>query len=320
MHQARKGGDEMMLSRSKVVYRDEEHDYHLDGVLLSGVTPIVNWMYPKTYDGISDAVLAKAADWGSLVHKSIELYDTMGIIPNGDGVEDYVQDYINLKSEIGFNVLESEWLVDDGANIASSIDKVMEIGGEVWIGDIKTTSSLHKENVRLQLSIYAYLLKLNNPGLVVGGMAAIWLPKHQYGKPKWVAFEPIADDMVKDIITAYLAGADPTPYRDALSNPVSVVGNNLPLDIAQYEAQIAQWSRLAKDYTDKIDALKDGLMGLMKKQGITKYDGKLISLTYKMGGIRTTFDSKRFQNECPDIYAQYLKESAYKESLTLKIK
>ena len=58
-----------------------------------------------------------AAEHGSLVHAKCELYDAMGV---GDDMEE-VQAYIRLLTDAGLKTLESEYLVDDGEAIASSI-------------------------------------------------------------------------------------------------------------------------------------------------------------------------------------------------------
>ena len=67
------------LRKSPVVFHDKEHRYDLDGQDLHGITPIIAWLFPNTYQGIPQSVLNKAAEYGSLIHSKCELYDSLGI-------------------------------------------------------------------------------------------------------------------------------------------------------------------------------------------------------------------------------------------------
>ena len=67
------------LTRSSVVFDQEAHTYHLDGVELSGVTTMLKKMlFADKYAGISEEVLAKAAQYGTSVHEGVELFETLG--------------------------------------------------------------------------------------------------------------------------------------------------------------------------------------------------------------------------------------------------
>ena len=41
------------LVSSPVVFNEEHHTYTLNGHQLSGVTPIIAWLFPDTYRGIT---------------------------------------------------------------------------------------------------------------------------------------------------------------------------------------------------------------------------------------------------------------------------
>ena len=139
------------LKESSVIFNETEHTYTLKGKKLGGVTAIVKWLFPDTYTDIPEAVLMKAAAHGSLIHSKCELYDTCGL---GDDLPE-VQEYIRLKAENSLTTEANEYLVDDGKDIASSIDVVFSKGedGCYPLADIKTTSKIHVDNVTLQLSI-----------------------------------------------------------------------------------------------------------------------------------------------------------------------
>lgn len=199
------------LKESSVIFNEAEHTYTLNGKKLGGVTAIVKWLFPDTYTDIPETVLMKAAAHGSLIHSKCELYDTCGL---GDDLPE-VQEYIRLKAENSLTTEANEYLVDDGKDIASSIDVVFSKGedGCYPLADIKTTSKIHVDNVTLQLSIYAYLFELCNKGKKAGKLYVIWLPKEKYGKAELMELKRVPTAACKKIIKAYLAKEDSTPYR-----------------------------------------------------------------------------------------------------------
>jgi len=289
-----------------------------DGSLYKGVTPIVSWVYPKTYKGIPEDVLQRAADYGSMVHAAIETYDVTGL----QGGEPYVQDYATLKDIYGLETVCNEYLVDDGQAVASSIDLVMERDGSVVLADIKTTSKIHDGNVTLQLSIYAWLFELRNPGIKVDDIAAIWLPKPQYGSAELRYLQRIPSDVIARLVGDYLAGADPTPWREMFSGVVPVDAK-LPVDMKNVEYKIVTMECTIKELKAKRDALKAGLSDLFAAHGVKKWTGELLSITLKNGGTRKGFDYKRMIKEHPELaemFAQYETETEYKESLLFTIK
>ena len=57
----------------------------------------------------------------------------------------------------------------------------------------------------------------------------------------------------------------------------------------------------------------------MNNLGIKKFIINGLSATIKDGSTRTTIDSKRLKEECPDIYEAYSKTSEVKSSITLSV-
>ena len=57
------------LYQSPVLFDVDRHDYTLNGEKLSGVTPIIAWLFPDTYKGIPKHILDQAAEYGTLIHK-----------------------------------------------------------------------------------------------------------------------------------------------------------------------------------------------------------------------------------------------------------
>ena len=304
------------LNESRVHFDELTHTYTLDGMMLSGITPVVGWLYPETYKDIPEAVLAKAAEYGTMVHKQIELADTLGV-----DTDENAQAYKTMRDANGCQTIRNEYLVTDGEKYASSIDLVMGDATGIVLGDIKTTSQLHHDNVRVQLSLYAYLFELMNPTAKVTKLVAVWLPKHQYGRPEWVELDRIQSEWCEGVLNAYDKGADPAPWRAEIGMPMPVKADNtLPVDIREVEKEIANIEEQAKQLKAKSDELRAGLLRVFEENNVKKYDGELLTITRKEASTREDFDKKAFQQAHPDMYAQFVKKTNVKSSLLIKVK
>lgn len=96
------------LYNSPVLFNEDGHTYTLEGHTLQGVTPIIAWLFPETYKGIPQSILENAAQYGGMIHKKIELADSMGIVD-----DQVVRDYMELKEQKGVKTLVNEYLVSD---------------------------------------------------------------------------------------------------------------------------------------------------------------------------------------------------------------
>lgn len=83
--------------------------------------------------------------------------------------------------------------------------------------------------------------------------------------------------------------------------------------------KIIEFNKLKKEMEYQEKLLKDGLMNLMNEKGIKKFITKGLSATIKDGSTRTTVDSKRLKEECPDIYEAYSKTTEVNPSLILTV-
>lgn len=304
------------LTDTSVHFDELTHTYELDGRMLSGITPVVGWLYPETYKDIPEAVLAKAAEYGTMIHKQIELADTLGV-----DTDDNAQAYKTMRDAHGCHTIRNEYLVTDGEKYASSIDLVMTDATGIVLGDIKTTSQLHRDNVRVQLSLYAYLFELMNPTAKVTKLVAVWLPKPQYGRPEWVELDRIPVDWCEGVLNAYAEGADPAPWRAEIGIQMPVKADDtLPVDIREVEKEIAHIEEQEKQLKAKSDELRAGLLRVFEENNVKKYDGEYLTITRKDASTREDFDKKAFQQAHPDMYAQFLKKTIVKPSLLIKVK
>ena len=71
------------------------------------------------------------------------------------------------------------------------------------------------------------------------------------------------------------------------------------------------------EYQEKL--LKDGLMKAMQQIGKENFIIDGLSATIRKGTTRTSIDSTKLKEECPEIYEAYSKTSEVKPSITLTI-
>jgi hypothetical protein len=148
----------MIVFAPGVTFDKEKHEYHYQGVKLSGVTCKVG---PKTsYGHMSESfkgVLGELAAEGNHVHDAVEEWIKSGftkwntIHPNAIFVRDKLLEMGNMK-------IQAETLVSDFKFYASPIDvMIFHKKNTIDIYDIKR--SFNRDYVAWQLSIYKYLIE-----------------------------------------------------------------------------------------------------------------------------------------------------------------
>lgn len=304
------------LYNSPVLFNEDGHTYTLEGHTLQGVTPIISWLFPETYKGIPQSILENAAQYGGMIHKKIELADSMGIVD-----DQVVRDYMELKEQKGVKTLVNEYLVSDERRIASSIDIVMD-NLDLW--DVKTTSKVHIPNVTMQLSIYAWLFEEQNPGLKSGDLYCCWLPKPQYGKADLIKLNRVSADICKEIVQMWCCGADPLQARAILAQTgfqmekQRTVGE-VPISMQDLMDELITISDTKKQLEEREKSIKDVLLQQMSDAGADKWANDLIEVTRKGAYERTSIDSTRLKKEQPDLFERFKKVTKVAESITYKV-
>lgn len=289
----------MKLKESWVVFNEEEHTYTLNGKQLHGITGMLSrQLFPDKYKDVPEFILNKAKERGTAVHKDCEFTDATGLEPQTtEG-----KNYLTLRE--GFNVVANEYTVSDNEYFASNIDCVWEKDGEVVLADIKTTSKLDEEYLSWQLSIYAYLFELQNPELKVSKLYGVWL-RDDISKLVEINRKPMED---------ILALLESEKRGDVFSKVEDMLITRSAIEI------LIDARKQAEYYQEQYKKIEQALLQAMVEHNVKSWDAELIKATYTPAGERTTFDSKRFQEEHPDLYKEYLKKTPSKESIRITLR
>lgn len=305
------------LKQCSVVFNPEDHTYYLPekDKYLSGITGMLErQLFPDTYAGIPEAIIKQAAEYGTSVHQSIETFDMDW---ENNGTQE-VADYISLTSENGLVHETSEYLITDGENYASMIDKVYRVDETTFdIGDIKTYGLMtpdKREKARFQLSVYAYLFELMNKKAKV---RRIFILHIRNKAKKDGSFDHISDfielvripsEIVKDLL-----------YTDSIgqqfSNPYAI-----PEDIKSQESVIRKLIQAKTDAETRLNSIKARILSLMEAQDIKSWCTETMRITRKLPTTRSSFSLADFKEAHSDIdIAPYMKTSLVAGSITITL-
>ena len=293
------------LVESQVAFNQEEHTYSLGGIALKGITGMIkSQLFPDMYKDIPQWILDRAAERGTMVHESIELFDA-GFEPKDTTPE--LESYKRIKRENELTTLANEYIVTDREHFASAIDLVLCKGDDVILADLKTTYTLDKEYVRWQLSIYAYLFELQNPELKVSKLYALWL---RDDKSEFAEVKRVESDTIKDLLQCEIDGRK--------FNAPANKADNMPSEIKQAEKAVYTLVQQIKELEAQKKALSQGLLKLMQKHGVKTYKGDYITLSRKAASTREDIDKAMLKKEYPEAYAACMKITNISESLQIR--
>ena len=180
------------------------HEYKLNGRPLPTVSQIVRLITGDTYAGIPKHILNNAAEFGTAVHKSIELYNETFIIKYTDDFKMAycLSQWVKLRPKFD-DIIENEIMVHYRDLFAGTFDSIAIKDGELILIDYKTTSRFYRENVTIQLNLYRIAYEWMT-GKKVRRLAAVWLPKDRPGKIEYLAI--LDDDELLNTVEAVLKG------------------------------------------------------------------------------------------------------------------
>jgi len=298
------------LKESGVVFNAEDHTYFLGDKQLQGITStLIHRAFPHDYDGVSEEKLRERAAYGHQVHEMLEFCITNGL--DSDMPEWKMFKFMMVDHEL--TVIRTEYIVTDYSDYASPIDIVaMRDDGSIVLIDIKTNYAAPIEKATPQLSWYKRHFEKMNPDLKVSQLAVVWV-RNDAKRGELSGYYPItpwADEALDLLIEA-----------DKKDKPFDIqkTYGNLPAQFASVENEVASIETQVKALQERQKELKQGLYDLMTENNIKSWTGSKVKLTRVLPTKKTSFDSKAFKADHPDLFKEYSKESESAGSLRITV-
>jgi hypothetical protein len=141
-------------------FREDTHQYFLDGVEFPSVTQICRFISREKNDKAPPHLLEAAADRGRRVHEYCMLYDYDALEEVDSDCVGYVKAYQAFLRD--YRVVAWWFVEKPSANadlgFAGTIDRYGWIDGEFCLVDIKTSSVVDVDSLSAQLCGYALLI------------------------------------------------------------------------------------------------------------------------------------------------------------------
>lgn len=285
-------------------FDEREHKYYDEEKELISVTQLLrkHGLAPD-YSGVSQEVLNRKAERGTLIHEEIETYNKTGAI--GFTKECLTFAHYIYKNKV--HVVESEKIVYNDI-VAGKFDLLLEDNGKYIIADIKTTYSLHKESVAWQLSLYAYLF---DEMILAEKGQAFHFDKDGTLNVVGIPLKPIEE--VEKLLEAERKG-------EIYKQPV--------ISISEYEIELIKTTSAIierakaeqKEAELNLNKIKESILSAMEENGVKSLENEYFKITYVDPVEKTLIDGTRLKNERPEIAEQYSKTSLQKASVRITLK
>ncbi len=302
------------LKESNVIFDEEAHTYQLNGRFLSGITSLLDRQFGYSYDGVPKDVLEEARIYGTMLHKELEAFDSLW---ENSGSQE-LADYIEICKNNGLKHSASEYLISDGENYASMIDKVYRQSDDTFdLCDVKSYGVMTPQKqakARWQLSIYAYLFELQNMKAKVGRLFIIHLRNKMKKDGTFdhindiIFVDRIPSEICKDLLDTDLRGEQ---FKDPFE---------IPDDISSQEAEIRELMETKTSVEERLATIKANILSKMESLDIRTWATNTMRLTRKLPSTRASFNSSLFKADHPDMdFSRYEKLSQVAGSLVITV-
>lgn len=291
----------------KVKFNKKNHTYTLikdngEKINLVSVTTLLKkHEITPDYSNVNENVLKAKAERGSVIHEELEQY----INHKKLGFTNELENFIKACKKHNILPSKSEFMVWND-EIAGTVDVAGIIDGQTFLGDFKTTTTLHREAVAWQLSLYAYLMNEKFDKFL-----CIHFPDED--TCNIVEIKPIEQEEIERLL-------------ECERNCELFQKKTLELDTVSCEKILTIQQELKtlddrKKELEKAESeLKQMLIEKMEETGVKSIDNEYFKITYVAPTTRETIDSARIKKELPEIAEQYVKTSAIKASVRITLK
>jgi hypothetical protein len=294
----------------KIEFNEELHRYtNEDGKELISTTQLLKLAkISPDYSAVRSDILKASSEKGTLIHKEIEEYSKLGM----NGFTKECEEFAKYLKTNNISVLASERLVAD-KNIAGTIDLVLydNVRDKRILADIKTTSTIHKDSVSWQCSIYKYLWEYDGEP-TIDELQVFHFTKDGELKVKAVAEK--SKNSIEDLFSWYESHSE-EPFVPTLE-----VSERAVAELVNAQEIIERYQKGLEEMQQKVATIREAIVQAMKDNGVSKFENDKIVISYIAPSTRTSLDSKALKEECPDIYKKYEKQTQTNEQVRIKLK
>lgn len=194
--------------KTKIEFIEDTHTYlNEDGIIIPSVSALIRFKFNDQYAGVPEKILKKKAQYGSKVHEYIERFinkeftlEELNKKKIDPDIKIAVEQFEILRKTWAFHIKDTEQIVTYKGKYAGKYD-LRTI--DDYIIDIKTTSEIHEEWLRWQLSLYQMAA-----GIKKDFGFCLWLPKGKMGKCVQINTFPEEEcvQLIKDYEKAQASG------------------------------------------------------------------------------------------------------------------
>lgn len=105
-----------------------------------------------------------------------------------------------------------------------------------------------------------------------------------------------------------------------MSTELIKIIDNKPILDSEIASQLAEYERKVKLIEEEEKRLKSAILKAMEEHNIIKIDTEEILINYIPDGDREKFESKKFKEEHPDLYDEYISLIPVKSSIRIRLK
>ena len=285
----------------KLMFDPQTHTYTLDGKDLISVTQLLakHGLSPN-YNGVDEDTLKASAERGTLIHKEIEDYIKKGEV----GFTKECAEFVSYAREHNLKIVACE-VVYHNDIVAGTCDLVIEEDGEYVFCEHKTTSTLHKDSVAWQDTLYACLSKLPHKDYCYA-----FHYTDEGLKVTKIALKPMEE--TENLIQAEREGRLYKAELEVIDTELAVI----------YEAEkiIERAKAEVKEAEERREQVYQAIMTAMEEKGMKTFETENIRITYKAPQERVTIDTAKLKKENPLVAKAYEKTTQVKASLVITLK
>ena len=290
----------------KIVFDEIGHTYTDEhGTVLPNPTSIIGKVYGTGLEKAPSFFVERAANKGHDRHSEFDTYLKTG--KQGTSAEFW-------SWHKWFNYSNGAWGNYESEKIVFATTKhgpfagTLDFYGNGFIYDWKTCKTATRQQVKkwqMQLSFYCYAMRqmgyaVNEPLKIV----------HVNGSNlEVINVDYLGDKFVEETMRLYSTGEKPEEKPQELQTVSQK-------DLALLEDTLFQIETLE----EVAEEIKARIKAEMERRGILNLKIGRANISYVAGTTRQTFDSKKFKEDDPDLYAIYLKDTVVKPSVRITIK